>query len=61
MPEREFKNARIMIRFEPSDRRQLERLADLQRRPLSQMVRAIALDWLDAQQHRRKPVREQTT
>ena len=60
MSEREFKNERIMVRFEFSDRRKLERIAEKQRRPLSQMVRAIALDWLDAQQHRRERHRQVT-
>jgi hypothetical protein len=43
-----------MVRFKPSDRRKLEHIAELQRRPLSQMVRAIALDWLAARHRRRQ-------
>jgi hypothetical protein len=65
MSEQESKNERIMVRFELGDRRELERLAAKQRRPLSQMLRAIALDWLDDQlvkpQRRRGRAQQQGT
>jgi hypothetical protein len=43
------RNRRIMVRFAASDRAKLERVAERERRPTAQLLRAIVLDWLDGQ------------
>ena len=48
---------RMMVRFDPSERRALERAAAREHRPVAQLVRAITLRWLE---NVSEPQREQS-